>query len=110
MFKKVAVPVLGIIENMSTHVCSECGHAEAIFGSGGGEQMAQDFEIELLGQLPLDAAIREQTDSGHPTVVAAPDSAAAVAYRSAAQRMAAAQAVQGRDYSSKFPKIVIEDS
>ena len=110
MFKKVAVPVLGIIENMSTHVCSECGHAEPIFGSGGGEQMAQDFEIELLGQLPLDAAIREQTDSGHPTVVAAPDSAAAAAYRSAAQRMAAVQAVQGRDYSSKFPKIVVEDS
>jgi ATP-binding protein involved in chromosome partitioning len=72
--------------------------------------MAQDFDVELLGQLPLDAAIREQTDSGNPTVVSAPDSAAAAAYRNAAQRMAAAQAVQGRDYSSKFPKIVIEDS
>ena len=110
MFNKVAVPVLGIIENMSTHVCSNCGHEESIFGTGGGEEMAQDFDVELLGQLPLDASIREQTDSGKPTVVSAPDSAAAAAYRNAAQRMAAAQAVQGRDYSSKFPKIVIEDS
>ena len=110
MFNKVAVPVLGIIENMSTHVCSSCGHEESIFGSGGGEEMAQDFDVELLGQLPLDASIREQTDSGKPTVVSAPESAAAAAYRNAAQRMAAAQAVQGRDYSSKFPKIVIEDS
>jgi ATP-binding protein involved in chromosome partitioning len=110
MFNKVAVPVLGIIENMSTHVCSNCSHEEAIFGTGGGEEMAQDFDVELLGQLPLDASIREQTDSGKPTVVSAPDSAAAAAYRNAAQRMAAAQAVQGRDYSSKFPKIVIEDS
>jgi ATP-binding protein involved in chromosome partitioning len=110
MFNKVAVPVLGIIENMSTHVCSNCSHEEAIFGTGGGEEMAQDFDVELLGQLPLDVSIREQTDSGNPTVVSAPDSAAAAAYRNAAQRMAAAQAVQGRDYSSKFPKIVIEDS
>ncbi len=110
MFKKVAVPVLGIIENMSTHVCSNCGHEESVFGTGGGEEMAQDFDVELLGQLPLDAAVREHTDSGKPTVVSAPDSAAAAAYRNAAQRMAAAQAVQGRDYSSKFPKIVVEES
>ena len=110
MFRKVSVPVLGIIENMSTHVCSECGHEEPIFGSGGGEQMADDFSVALLGQLPLDARIREQTDSGTPTVLADPDSAAAAAYRLAAQRMAAAQAGQGRDYSSKFPNIVVEDS
>jgi len=110
MFNKVSVPVLGIIENMSTHVCSNCGHEESIFGTGGGEEMSQDFGVELLGQLPLDATIREQTDSGNPTVVAAPDSPAALAYRNAARRMAAAQAVQGRDYSSKFPNIVIEDS
>ena len=108
MFRKVAVPVLGIIENMSTHICSNCGHQESIFGSGGGETMAQDFDVDLLGQLPLDASIREQTDSGRPTVVAAPDSAAANAYRSAARQMAASQAAQGRDYSSKFPKIVVE--
>ena len=110
MFNKVAVPVLGVIENMSTHICSSCGHEEPIFGTGGGEQMAIDFDVELLGQLPLDSTIREQTDSGTPTVVAAPDSAAAGAYRSAAQHMAAAQAAQGRDYSSKFPNIVVEAS
>lgn len=110
MFRKVSVPVLGIIENMSTHVCSECGHEEPIFGAGGGEEMAADFAVELLGQLPLDAKIREQTDGGTPTVIADPESPAANAYRHAAQRMAAAQAVQGRDYSTKFPKIVIEES
>lgn len=110
MFRKVAVPILGIIENMSTHVCSNCGHEESIFGAGGGEKMARDFDVELLGQLPLDATIREQTDSGNPTVIAAPDSVAAVAYRRAARRMAAAQAAQGRDYSTKFPKIVVEES
>jgi ATP-binding protein involved in chromosome partitioning len=110
MFRKVSVPILGVIENMSTHVCSECGHEEPIFGAGGGEQMAGDFSVELLGQLPLDGRIREQTDSGTPTVIADPDSAAAAAYRLAAQRMAAAQAGQGRDYSSKFPNIVVEDS
>jgi ATP-binding protein involved in chromosome partitioning len=110
MFRKVSVPVLGVIENMSTHVCSECGHEESIFGSGGGEQMASDFDVELLGQLPLDASIRERTDSGNPTVVSDPESAVASAYRNAARRMAATLAAQGKDYSSKFPNIVVEDS
>ena len=110
MFRKVAVPVLGIIENMSIHVCSECGHAEPIFGAGGGEQMAADYDVELLGQLPLDARIREQTDSGNPTVVAEAGSDAAQAYFAAARRMAAVLASQGKDYSSKFPKIVVEES
>ena len=110
MFRKVSVPVLGIIENMSVHVCSECGHAEPIFGSGGGEQMAADYDVELLGQLPLDARIREQTDSGSPTVIADADSDAAGAYFAAARRMSAALASHGKDYSSKFPKIVVEDS
>ena len=110
MFRKVSVPVLGIIENMSTHVCTNCGHEEAIFGSGGGAQMAGDFDVELLGQLPLQASIRAQTDSGNPTVVADPQSAAADAYRNAARRMAAVLAGQGKDYSSKFPKIVVEDA
>jgi len=110
MFRKVSIPVLGVVENMSTHICSECGHEEPIFGAGGGGQMATDFDVELLGQLPLDAKIREQTDSGKPTVVAEPQSPAAEAYRNAARKMAAAQAAQGRDFSSKFPKIVVEDS
>jgi ATP-binding protein involved in chromosome partitioning len=110
MFRKVSVPVLGVIENMSTHVCSECGHEEAIFGSGGGQQMASDFDVELLGQLPLEANIRLQTDSGNPTVVSAPDSPAAEAYKNAARRMSAVLGQQGKDYSSKFPKIVIEDA
>jgi ATP-binding protein involved in chromosome partitioning len=110
MFRKVSVPVLGIVENMSTHVCSNCGFEEPIFGVGGGEKMAADFDVDLLGQLPLDARIREQTDSGRPTVIADPESPAAQAYRAAAIRLAAAQAAQGRDYSSRFPKIVVEDS
>jgi len=110
MFRKVSVPVLGIVENMSTHICSACGHEEAIFGSGGGLRMAEDFEVELLGQLPLQASIRSQTDSGNPTVVAEPDSTAAEAYRDAARRMSAVLASQGKDYSSKFPRIVVEDA
>ena len=110
MFRKVAVPVLGIVENMSTHVCSSCGHEEAIFGSGGGTRMAADYDIELLGQLPLDLIIREQTDSGRPTVAQAPDSPQAAAYRSTARKMAAKLATQGKDYSRHFPKIVVEDS
>jgi len=108
MFRKVSVPVLGVVENMSTHVCSACGHTEAIFGTGGGERMAADFKVELLGALPLDARIRQQTDSGRPTVVADPDSAAAQEYFRAARRMSAILATQGKDYSSKFPKIVVE--
>ena len=110
MFRKVSIPVLGVIENMSTYVCSECGHEESIFGAGGAERMAEDFDVPLLGALPLDAQIRRQTDAGQPTVISDPESAAAAAYRSAARRMAAALAMQGKDYSAKFPKIVVEDS
>jgi len=109
MFKKVSVPVLGIVENMSTHICSKCGHEEALFGSGGGAQMAGEFEVELLGQLPLDLRIREQTDGGSPSVVAEPDAAPAVAYRATARRMTARLALQGKDYSRRFPKIVVEN-
>ena len=108
MFRKVSIPVLGVIENMSTHICSQCGHEEAIFGAGGAEAMVRDFDVELLGKLPLDARIREQADSGHPTVASDPDSGPAEAYRQAARGMAAALAVQGRDYSARFPKIVVE--
>ncbi len=110
MFRKVSIPVLGVIENMSTHICSNCGHEEAIFGSGGGERMSDEYNVELLGQLPLDASIREQTDSGNPTVASAPDSPQAVAYFEAARRLSSVLAAQGRDYSAKFPNIVVEDS
>ncbi len=108
MFRKVSIPVLGVVENMSTHICSSCGHEEAIFGTGGGVGIVQDFDVPLLGQLPLETSIRVQTDSGTPTVIAAPDSPAAAAYRSAALHIAAAQAAQRTDYSSKFGNIVVE--
>ncbi|BFM21159.1 iron-sulfur cluster carrier protein ApbC [Gilvimarinus japonicus] len=89
MFRKVNVPVLGVIENMATHVCSNCGHEEAIFGAGGGERIARDYDTSLLGALPLSLAVREQADSGVPSVVAEPDGDAAQAYRSIALKMAA---------------------
>jgi len=110
MFRKVGVPVLGIVENMSTHICSNCGHEEPIFGTGGGSRMAAEYGVELLGQLPLSLDIREQTDSGSPTVVASPDSPQAAIYRRTARRMAARLASQGKDYSHRFPKIVVEES
>jgi ATP-binding protein involved in chromosome partitioning len=110
MFRKVSVPVLGIVENMSTHVCSNCGFEEPIFGRGGGERMAQDFDVELLGQLPLDIRIREQTDSGTPSVIADPDGPVARAYLETARRIAVRLAMQGKDYSRRFPNIVVEDS
>ncbi len=95
MFRKVAVPVLGIIENMATHVCSNCGHEEHIFGAGGGERMAAEYGVPLLGSLPLDIRIREQTDGGRPTVVAEPDGRLAHAYHDIARRMAARLAAGG---------------
>ncbi len=108
MFRKVSVPVLGVVENMSTHVCSACGHEEALFGSGGADRMVQDFDVPLLGRLPLDADVRRQTDAGRPTVIADPDSSAARACRRTAWRLAAEQAVQRVDYSGKFGNIVVE--
>jgi len=110
MFRKVSVPVLGIVENMSTHVCSQCGHEEPLFGSGGGASMAEEYGVELLGQLPLALRIREQTDSGTPSVVAEPDGAVAAQYQQIALRMVASLATQGRDYSSRFPNIVVENT
>jgi ATP-binding protein involved in chromosome partitioning len=88
MFEKVGIPILGIVENMAIHVCTNCGHAEHIFGAGGGERMARDYDVEYLGGLPLDIRIREQTDSGNPTVVAEPDGEIAQAYRTIARRVA----------------------
>ena len=110
MFRKVNIPVFGVIENMATHICSNCGHEEAIFGEGGAERIVQDFDVPLLGRLPLDARIREQTDSGKPTVVAEPDSTIAQAYREAAWRIGAAQAAERVDHSAKFGSIVVEEA
>ena len=110
MFEKVSVPVLGIIENMSVHVCSHCGHVEHIFGAGGGARLAAQSGTTLLGELPLDVRIREEADSGAPTVIADPDSARAQAYIEAARRTAAALARRTRDRSSVFPKIIVEDT
>jgi ATP-binding protein involved in chromosome partitioning len=110
MFEKVSVPVLGVVENMSVHVCTNCGHAEHIFGAGGGARMAQQYGVQLLGELPLDAHIREETDGGRPTVIAAPDSPRARYYFEMARRTAAALARRARDRSSVFPKIVVEET
>ena len=110
MFEKVGVPILGIVENMALHTCSNCGHEEHIFGEGGGARMAADYGTELLGSLPLDMAIRQQADSGKPTVVASPDSRAAEIYRAIARRLAVKVADQARDMSSKFPNIVVQNT
>jgi len=110
MFEKVEVPVLGIVENMSIHICSQCGHAEHIFGSGGGESMARQYGVEFLGALPLDIHIREDADGGRPSVVANPDGAVAKIYRDIARRVAAALALRARDYSRKFPNNVIQNT
>ena len=110
MFEKVSIPVLGIIENMSVHVCSHCGHVEHIFGAGGGARLAAENGVALLGELPLDVRIREQADGGRPTVVADPEGPAAQAYISAARRAAAVLSLRERDRSALFPKIVVEDT
>jgi ATP-binding protein involved in chromosome partitioning len=110
MFEKVSVPVLGVVENMSTHVCSQCGHEEHVFGEGGGQRMADQFNIDLLGSLPLDIRIREQTDGGKPTVIADPEGALAESYRRIARRIAAKLSLQAQDYSSRFPRIVVENT
>jgi len=107
MFEKVGIPILGVVENMSMHVCTECGHMEHIFGSGGGERMAKDYGIDLLGSLPLDIGIREQTDSGKPTVVSDPDGLVAGIYKSIARRVAVKIADSMKDMTGKFPSIVI---
>jgi ATP-binding protein involved in chromosome partitioning len=108
MFEKVEVRVLGIVENMSVHVCSKCGHTEHIFGAGGGTAMAAQYNVQLLGELPLDIRIREESDRGTPTVVADPEGAVALAYRLMARRTAAALATLNKDYSRLFPKISVE--
>jgi len=110
MFEKVNVPVLGIVENMSVHVCSNCGHAEHVFGEGGGARMAAQYGVQLLGSLPLDARIRAEADGGRPSVVAAADSPRSQAYFALARRTAGELARRGKDRSSAFPKIIVEDT
>jgi ATP-binding protein involved in chromosome partitioning len=110
MFEKVGIPILGVVENMSTHICSACGHEEHIFGAGGAERMCQDFGVELLGALPLDIRIREQADSGKPTVVADPDGRIAEIYRRIARRVAVKIGDLQKDMTSKFPNIVVQNT
>ncbi len=110
MFEKVEVPVLGIIENMSIHICSECGHSEHIFGEGGGARMSAEHGVDLLGSLPLDIHIREQSDSGNPTVAAMADSQISGIYRDVARKTAAKLATKARDHSAAFPNIVIQNN
>ncbi|VAW77636.1 [4Fe-4S] cluster assembly scaffold protein Mrp (=ApbC) [hydrothermal vent metagenome] len=110
MFEKVEVPVLGIVENMSIHICSECQHEEHIFGKDGGVDMADEFNVNFLGALPLDIRIRVETDAGKPTVVAEPESRIAEIYKDIARRTAAKLSLQAKNYSAKFPSIVIENN
>jgi ATP-binding protein involved in chromosome partitioning len=110
MFEKVGIPILGIVENMSLHICSKCGHEEHIFGSGGGERMAKENEVEMLGALPLDLSICEQTDNGKPSVVADPSGRIADIYKTIARRVAVKVAVQAKDMTSKFPTIVVQNT
>ncbi|WIT10383.1 iron-sulfur cluster carrier protein ApbC [Paucibacter sediminis] len=107
MFEKVGVPILGIVENMAVHICSQCGHAEHIFGADGGKKMAQQYDIDYLGALPLALSIREQTDAGRPSVVAEPDGEIARLYKDLARKVAVKIAAQAKDYSAKFPTINI---
>ena len=109
MFRKTDVPVLGVVENMSMHICSNCGHAEPIFGSGGGDEIADEYDTELLGQLPLKLSIREQADEGNPTVVAEPEGEIAGIYRDVARRVAARLAVQAKEGGNAFPDIQVTD-
>ena len=110
MFEKVGIPILGIVENMAMHVCTKCGHIEHIFGQGGGERMSKDYDVEYLGGLPLDIRIREQTDSGTPTVVADPDGQVATIYRQIARRVAVKIGEKARDMSLKIPSIVVQNT
>ena len=109
MFEKVKVPVLGVVENMSTHVCSNCGHEEHIFGAGGGVKMSEDYGVSFLGSLPLTLAIREDVDGGNPTVVRDPDGPIAEQFREIARRVAGKLSRQAKDYSQAFPSIVIQN-
>ena len=110
MFEKVGVPIVGIIENMSTYICPKCGHEEHIFGTGGGEKMCQEYGAQFLGALPLNLSIREQADAGRPTVVADPDGVISAIYKAIARQVAIRVASLSKDMSSKFPNIVVQNT
>ncbi|RZJ02155.1 MAG: iron-sulfur cluster carrier protein ApbC, partial [Rubrivivax sp.] len=110
MFEKVGVPILGIVENMAVHICSNCGHVEHIFGADGGKKMATQYNMDYLGALPLAMQIREQADSGQPTVVADPEGEIAGIYKAIARRVAVSIAEKAKDFSAKFPTISISQN
>jgi ATP-binding protein involved in chromosome partitioning len=110
MFEKVGIPILGIVENMAIHTCTNCGHKEHVFGQGGGERMAKEYDIEYLGGLPLSMSIRVQADSGKPTVVSDPDGEISEIYKSIARKVAIKVAERAKDMTSKFPTIVIQNT
>ena len=110
MFEKVGVPIIGIVENMSTYICPSCGHEEHVFGSGGGQKMCSDYGADFLGSLPLNISIREQSDAGRPTVVAEPDGPISMVYQQIARQIAIRIAGLAKDMSSKFPNIVIQNT
>lgn len=110
MFEKVNVPILGIIENMATHICSHCGFEEHIFGQGGAEKIAKQYGVELLGELPLDISIRESMDKGDPIVASQPDSRIASIYREIARKLALAISRQNKDYSARMPSIKVTNT
>ena len=110
MFEKVGVPILGIVENMAVHLCSNCGHAEHIFGSEGGQKMATEYGVDFLGSLPLDIRIREQADSGRPTVIAEPGSPIAQSYKEIARKVAVRIAEKAKDMSLKMPTIKVSNT
>ena len=107
MFEKVGVPILGIVENMAVHICSQCGHSEHIFGADGGKKMAAEYKMDYLGALPLDMQIRLQADNGRPTVVSDPDGDVAGIYKAVARKVAITVAAKAKDFSAKFPTITI---
>ena len=110
MFEKVGIPIIGIVENMSTYICPSCGHEEHVFGSGGGQKMCSDYGVDFLGSLPLNISIREQSDAGRPTVVAEPDGPISMVYQQIARQIAIRIAGLAKDMSSKFPNIVIQNT
>ncbi|HQR04177.1 MAG: iron-sulfur cluster carrier protein ApbC [Proteobacteria bacterium] len=110
MFEKVGIPILGLVENMSIHICSNCGHAEHIFGQGGAQRMSADYDVEVLGALPLDIHIRQQADGGKPTVAAEPNGQVAATYKAIARKVAVKIAEKAKDMAHKFPTVVVQNT